>query len=98
MQKGVSSFQNIFRWVILLLILAVLALPRQIVRADPPDMYTQNQSVQLEADGLHVDWKILPGPVIADATWQAADLDHNNSISPQEARPGLRLMLPSFRL
>jgi len=96
MQKGVSSFQNIFRWVILLLILAVLALPRQIVRADPPDMYTQNQSVQLEADGLHIDWKILPGPVIADATWQAADLDHNNSISPQEAQAWVAPYIAEF--
>lgn len=40
MPKGVSDFQNIIRWVILLFLFAVLVLPGQIVRADPPDMYT----------------------------------------------------------
>ncbi len=96
MQKGVSSFQDIFRWVILLLMLALLTLPGQIVRADPPDMYTQNQSVLLEPDGLHVDWKIVPGPVIADATWQAADLDHNGSISQQEAQAWVAPYIAEF--
>ena len=77
---------NILKGTVYFLILLILFLPGSAVRADPPDMYTQNQSILVGPDGIHVDWKILPGPVIADATWQAADLDHNGSISPQEAR------------
>ncbi len=69
----------------LLLTILILALPASAVHADPPDMYAQNQSISIQPDGLHVDWKIAPGPVIADATWQAADLNHDGSISQQEA-------------
>ena len=75
----------VLRGAALSLIILILFLPADAARADPPDMYAQNQSITLQPDGLNVDWKIAPGPVIADATWQAADLNGDGVISQQEA-------------
>jgi nickel/cobalt exporter len=56
------------------------------VRAHPIDMYAQTQSIVIGRDGIQMDWKITPGPLLADAIWSAADQDQNGSISPQEAQ------------
>lgn len=49
-------------------------------------MYAQSQAISINLSGLQIDWKIAPGPVIADAAWGAADQDKNGYISQQEAR------------
>ncbi len=86
--KGIAVF----------LILLILALPADAVHADPPDMYAQNQSIAIQPDGLHMDWKIAPGPVIADATWQAADLNHDGSISQREAATWTKPFIAGFSI
>jgi hypothetical protein len=69
-----------------LLLSFLLLIPPQVAHADPADMYAQSQSITLSRAGIRIDWKIAPGPVLADAIWSAADTDHNNVISPQEAQ------------
>jgi nickel/cobalt transporter (NicO) family protein len=76
-------------WMVLLVIILILLAPLTTAKADPPDMYAQSLSIVMDGDGLHLDWKILPGPVISDATWQAADLNHDGSVSPAEAQTWL---------
>ncbi len=49
-------------------------------------MYAQTQSILISSDGIQIDWKITPGPLLADAIWSAADQDQNGSISPQEVQ------------
>ncbi len=49
-------------------------------------MYAQTQSILIGSDGIQIDWKITPGPLLADAIWSAADQDQNGSISPQEVQ------------
>ncbi|MFH1185903.1 MAG: hypothetical protein V1755_12830, partial [Chloroflexota bacterium] len=66
-------------------IVLVLIQPTGRVRAHPADMYAQNFAVSLDADAMHVEWQILPGPFLADAVWAAADLDQGGSISTSEA-------------
>jgi hypothetical protein len=48
-------------------------------------MYAQEQFVVLTQAGISIDWKITPGPLLADSVWAAADGDRNGSVSPQEA-------------
>ena len=49
-------------------------------------MYAQSQSITLNGNGLEIDWKIAPGPFLADAVWQASDHDQNGIISTSEAQ------------
>jgi ABC-type nickel/cobalt efflux system permease component RcnA/Tol biopolymer transport system component len=49
-------------------------------------MYAQSQSITLNGNGLEIDWKIAPGPFLADAVWQASDHDQNGIISSAEAQ------------
>jgi nickel/cobalt transporter (NicO) family protein len=74
-----------FKTAVLLLLSLLLLIPPQVVHADPADMYAQSQSITLSRAGIRIDWKVAPGPVLADAIWAAADTDHNNLVSPQEA-------------
>jgi ABC-type nickel/cobalt efflux system permease component RcnA/Tol biopolymer transport system component len=74
------------RSLITLLIPLILASLPSRASAHPADMYAQNQSIQLTRAGLQIDWKILPGPFLADAVWAAADLDQNGAISQAEAQ------------
>jgi len=69
----------------LLIILSVFA-PTQIASAHPIDMYAQTQSILIGSDGIQIDWKITPGPLLADAIWSAADSNQDGSISPQEVQ------------
>ena len=67
-----------------MLILALL--PQNAARAHPVDMYAQEQLIMLTPDGLSIDWKITPGPLLADSVWAGADGDKNGNISPSEAQ------------
>jgi nickel/cobalt transporter (NicO) family protein len=49
-------------------------------------MYAQTQAITLTASGLQIDWKILPGPFLADAAWAAADTNKDGAISDAEAQ------------
>ena len=49
-------------------------------------MYAQEQSIVLDGSGLQIDWRILPGPFLADGVWAAADGNHDGTISEDEAR------------
>jgi len=48
-------------------------------------MYAQQQSILFTPDDLQVDWKITPGPLLAGALWQTADLNNDDHISQDEA-------------
>ena len=41
---------------------------------------------RLSSNGIQIDWKITPGPLLADAIWSAADQNQDGSISPQEVQ------------
>ena len=85
-KMNTKSLHHLFRWAALLFLLLWLFLPSRTARADPADMYAQSQSILLNGNGVEVDWKIAPGPVLADAVWQTTDQDKNGSISPSEAQ------------
>ena len=66
--------------------LVILFMPQFSVLAHPVDMYAQSQSLVLTQAGLQVDWQIIPGPLLADAVWGAADRNHDGAVSAQEAQ------------
>ncbi|HEY9152071.1 MAG TPA: sulfite exporter TauE/SafE family protein, partial [Anaerolineales bacterium] len=68
------------------LILLSVFYPTLIASAHPIDMYAQTQSVLIAPDGIQIDWKITPGPLLADAIWSAADQNQDGVISLQEAQ------------
>ena len=69
----------LLRGTALFLILLSLFYPTLVVSAHPIDMYAQTQSIVIGSDGIQIDWKITPGPLLADAIWSAADQDHGTS-------------------
>jgi ABC-type nickel/cobalt efflux system permease component RcnA/Tol biopolymer transport system component len=52
-------------------------------------MYAQSQAIQISIDGLLIDWKITPGPMLAFAAWDQADQKHDGQIRPEEAQSWL---------
>ncbi len=66
--------------------LLLLLQPAVTAQAHPADMYIQSQSIVLDDHGVLVDWKIVPGPFLADGVWATADQDQNGIISPEEAQ------------
>lgn len=81
-----KSLQHLLRWAALFLLLLLIFLPVHTASAHPADMYAQSQSFVLTGSGIEIDWKIAPGPFLADAVWQATDQDQNGSISASEAQ------------
>ena len=75
-----------FRGTALFLILLSVFCPTLVASAHPIDMYAQTQSILMGSDGIQIDWKITPGPLLADAIWSAADSNQDGSISPQEVQ------------
>ena len=76
---------RITRFIIIGLISLSLFFPANRVSAHPADMYAQQQTILLTADDMQVDWKVTPGPLLAGALWDGADLNHDGSISRVEA-------------
>src|SRR5512135_1220764 len=74
------------RALLVLLIVAACALTPSRASAHPADMYAQDEAIILTASGMQLDWRILPGPFLADAAWAAADANHDSFISDDEAR------------
>ena len=68
------------------ILLALLTADRAARWAHPIDMYAQTQAITISANEIQIDWKITPGPLLADAIWSAADQDKDGSISTQEAQ------------
>ncbi len=76
----------LLRGTALFLILLSVFYPTLVASAHPIDMYAQTQSILIGSDGIQIDWKITPGPLLADAIWSAADQDQNGSVSSQEVQ------------
>ena len=76
----------LLRGTALFLILLSLFYPTLVASAHPIDMYAQTQSILIDSDGIQIDWKITPGPLLADAIWSASDQNQDGSISPQEVQ------------
>jgi nickel/cobalt transporter (NicO) family protein len=74
------------RVLLLLILLIACALTPSRAYAHPADMYAQDVSITLASAGVGIDWKILPGPFLADAVWSAADSNHDGSIDSGEAQ------------
>ena len=70
---------------ILMILLGCAGLPMR-ARAHPADMYAQSQSITIARDGLHIDWKIVPGPILADAVWGATHSAPDGAIDPEAAK------------
>src|SRR5271157_3608375 len=68
------------------------------VGAHSLDMYAQSQSIQIKPDGLSVEWKITPGPMLAYSAWDQADQNQDGQISPQEARSWLAPFLSQWTI
>jgi ABC-type nickel/cobalt efflux system permease component RcnA/Tol biopolymer transport system component len=56
------------------------------VRAHPADIIFHNYEIAFSADGVEVVWGILPGPLVTEVIWNAADGNGDGQISPNEAR------------
>jgi ABC-type nickel/cobalt efflux system permease component RcnA/Tol biopolymer transport system component len=76
----------LLRGIALFLILLLVFYPTLVASAHPIDMYAQTQSILIGSDGIQIDWKITPGPLLADAIWSAADQNQDGIISPQEVQ------------
>lgn len=74
----------------------LVASPFGAASAHSADMYLQDESIVLTADGVRVDWQITPGPLLAGAVWDAADQNKDNDISPAEARAWVQAQLPAW--
>ena len=76
----------LLRGTALFLILLAVFYPTLDASAHPIDMYAQTQSILIGSDGIQIDWKVTPGPLLADAIWSAADQNQDGTISPQEVQ------------
>src|SRR5690348_11658661 len=88
----------LFKAGVLLTMLLALSLPMGNVYAHPVDMYAQNQSIVLSSTGLHVDWKITPGPLLADSVWAAADQNQDGLVSANEAQNWCAAVFPQWAI
>ena len=85
-KQHLRRLAGILRAMAFFLILLLLLTPISRVYAHAPDMYVQSQAIDITISGMQVDWKITPGPLLADTVWSAADQDQDGSISPSEAQ------------
>ena len=74
----------------------LVTVPLGVASAHSADMYLQDESLVFTADGLRVDWRITPGPLLAGAMWNAADLDNDGAVSPAEAQAWVTSNLPAW--
>lgn len=71
---------------LVLLFLAFLYLQQTtLVQAHPSDMYFQTTQITLGADGMSVEWKIKPGPLLVNYIWGNTDKNENGKIDSAEA-------------
>lgn len=87
---------RLVRWAVFSFVCALLMLPRGTALAHPVDMYAQEMFVTLSRDSLSIDWKLTPGPLLADSVWAAADRDQDGNVSQGEARIWLAPFVTGF--
>ena len=80
------------------LLVLLFYLPARTAEAHSLDMFAQTQEIDLSSQGLQVDWKITPGPMLALGVWDQADQDHDGLVSPQEAEAWLMPFLTQWSL
>ncbi|HTP02600.1 MAG TPA: sulfite exporter TauE/SafE family protein [Anaerolineales bacterium] len=74
--------------IIIVTVLLCVDVPKH-ARAHPADMYIQSQAVAVAWDQLRIDWKILPGPFLADAVWESSHSASDGSFDAQAAKAWL---------
>ena len=90
------------RWQVNAGVIAILAvlllaiLPTIEAQAHSLDMYSQAQTIQIRRDGLQVDWKITPGPLLAESAWGQASQNQNGQISQPEAQTWLTPFISQY--
>ena len=72
-----------------LIVLLLAFIPTIKTQAHSLDMYAQAQAIQITRDGLRVDWKITPGPLLAESAWGQSSQNQNGQISQPEAQAWL---------
>ena len=87
----------LYRFTLAFLICAILLLGYPVsVNAHPADMYYHTHRVNLTVDGLEVVWEIMPGPMIAQSIWFAADQDQDDQVSTREGEAWASTILSTF--
>jgi len=75
--------------IIILVILLLVFRPTIKAQAHSLDMYAQAQTIQITKDGLQVDWKITPGPLLAESAWGQSSQNQNGQINQPQAQTWL---------
>jgi len=56
----------------------------------------QEKALLFTADGLRVDWRITPAPLLAGVVWNAANGNNDGAVSPAEAQAWVKSYLLSW--
>ena len=78
----------------ILFLLSIFVFPQAAARAHPMDMYAQEGAVRFSRQGLLLDWKITPGPMLAGAIWDTVDQNQDGSVSHSEALAWIEPVTP----
>lgn len=87
---------RLVRWAVFSFVGALIFISHGTAQAHPVDMYAQEIFVTLSRASLSIDWKLTPGPLLADSVWAAADGDRDGDVSQGEARTWLAPFLTGF--
>jgi len=66
------------------------------VNAHPADMYYHTHLVTFTPEGLEIIWEVIPGPMIAQSIWFAADKDQDDQVSTSEAESWAGTIVDTF--
>lgn len=69
---------------LLVLVLALASVSN--ASAHTADMYFHTHVITLSSDGIHIIWKMLPGPLLAQNIWDDADKNQDELVSDEEAQ------------
>jgi nickel/cobalt transporter (NicO) family protein len=75
--------------IIILVLLLLVFHPTIKAQAHSLDMYAQAQAIQITRAGLQVDWKITPGPLLAESAWGQSSQNQNGQINQPQAQTWL---------
>ena len=85
------------RFVLAFIICVLLLLSHSVsVDAHPADMYFHTHIVILKSTGLEILWEFMPGPMVAQSIWFAADIDQDDQVSSREAEVWAGNILSTF--
>jgi nickel/cobalt exporter len=85
------------KFILILLICVIILLGYPLsAEAHPADMYYHTHLVRLTPQGLEVTWEVMPGPMIAQSIWFAADKDQDDGVSVLEAEAWARTIVGAF--